>query len=80
MWVGCHLSKAGRGGMLCLDGGGDLREGHGCVPALDFGGWKRFVLQWGLFWFTAYVRILYIIDRQWASGAWLGGRLHCCDG
>lgn len=25
MWVGCHLSKAGRGGMLCLDGGGDLR-------------------------------------------------------
>lgn len=53
MWVGCHLSKAGRGGMLCLDGGGGTS---------DFGGWKRLVPWWGLFWFTAYVRILCIVD------------------
>lgn len=43
MWVGCHLSKAGRGGMLCLDGGGgpqtsvggrDLSHGGGCFGSL----------------------------------------------
>lgn len=43
MWVGCHLSKAGRGGMLCLDevgwgGGTSEKDMVVSLPQTSVGG------------------------------------------
>lgn len=62
MWVGCHLSKAGRGGMLCLDEVGGPQRRTWLCPCLRLRWVEETCPMVGLFWFTAYVRILYIVD------------------
>lgn len=38
MWVGCHLSKTGRGGMACLDGGCSEEDKVVSLPHTSVGG------------------------------------------